>query len=239
MIQMGMKIEQETRSWDDNSQKTILMRSKEESHDYRYFPDPDLLPLIVTDERVGRIKEIIPMQPLAKKHRFQKEFALTEDESRLLMLNPGYADWFESLTEHYDNARNIANWFFNELLSYVSTGIDDIHITPEDFTTFLTKIDNEVISGKIGKQVLKKSFDTKKGLNKIIEEDKLEQISDHDTIEKMIESVLDANPDKVAEYKNGKQKMFAFFVGQIMKNSQGKANPRMVNEILKNMIDEY
>ncbi|MCP4727801.1 MAG: Asp-tRNA(Asn)/Glu-tRNA(Gln) amidotransferase GatCAB subunit B, partial [bacterium] len=183
MKRKGLDIHQETRGWDESSQSTYIMRSKEESHDYRYFPDPDLVPLILDEVMIEKLRSRLKELPLERKKRFQEQCSLNNDESKLLILNPHYGDYFEEMLKHYDNPRNAANWFFNELLSYIAGNIRDIHIEPEDFTEFLKKIDCGDISGKIGKSVIKKSFENEKCLNDIINEEDLKQITDHKTIE--------------------------------------------------------
>ncbi|OHD14077.1 MAG: aspartyl/glutamyl-tRNA amidotransferase subunit B [Spirochaetes bacterium GWD1_27_9] len=233
---LGLPIEQETRLWDESSQKTFLMRSKEESHDYRYFPDPDLLPLTLTDELIDSLRKKVGESPLDKKRKYQKDYNLTEEESKLMMVNPEYANYFEETLKLYNNPKNIANWFFNEILSYITQEFDKFHITADDFASFLKKIDSNEISGKIGKSVIRKAFDNKKSLMEIIETEGVKQITDTKEIENLIDSILNANQDKVAEYKSGKVKLFGFFVGEIMKQSKGKANPQVVNDILKGKI---
>lgn len=233
----GKIIEQETRLWDESSQKTYTMRTKEESHDYRYFPDPDLLPLIVEEERIDELRKNIGLLPLEKKKIYIDKFSLTEDEARLLITNPKYAFYFDECLKCYNNPRNLANWFFNELLSFFSGDIDLIHIKSEEFVDLLKKIDNNEISGKIGKYLLSKSFETKKSFNTIIKEENLKQIDDSKEIEKIIKSILEKNQKQVNDYKSGKTKLFGFFVGEIMKETKGKANPKTVNEILKKMLE--
>jgi len=238
MIKLGYKIEQQTRLWDESSQKTYLMRSKEESHDYRYFPDPDLLPLILDENEIKSLKENLPMLPLKRKLLYMEKYAFNEDEAKLFMVNPDYAQFFEDTLKHFNKPRIIANWFFNEILFYISNNLNTISITPKDFAYFLEKIESEEISGKIGKSVIKKAFTENKKLMKIIEEEGLKQITDHNLIEKIIDTILLNNPKQVEMYKSGKTNIFGFFVGQVMKETKGKANPRIVNEILKLKLDE-
>ncbi len=233
----GKIIEQETRLWDESSQKTYTMRTKEESHDYRYFPDPDLLPLIVENKTIEELKKKITILPLDRKKIYIEKFGLTEDEARLLIINPKYGDYFDNCLTYYTNAKNLSNWFFNELLSYISGDIELIHIKPKDFVDLLIKIDNNEISGKIGKYVLNKSFETKKSINNIIEEEGLKQLTDSKEIENIIKEIISNNPSQVNEYKAGKTKVFGFFVGEIMKATKGKANPKIVNDILKKLLD--
>jgi aspartyl-tRNA(Asn)/glutamyl-tRNA(Gln) amidotransferase subunit B len=233
---LDIPIEQETRLWDESSQKTYLMRSKEESHDYRYFPDPDLLPLILKDGLIEEMSKKVGLLPLDRKRKYEKDYSLSSDEAKLLMVNPDYARYFEKVLGFYNNPKNLANWFFNEILSYISQEFDKIHITPQDFADFLIKIDSNEISGKIGKTVIKKAFETKKSLNIIIDEDGLKQISDTKEIEKIIDDIIKNNQAQVELYKSGKDKVFGFFVGEAMKLTKGKANPATVNEILKSKL---
>lgn len=235
LVKKGQPISQETRLWDEASQKTYSMRSKEESHDYRYFPCPDLLPLILEDSLIEELKNTIPLSPLKKKKKFESDYKLPEEQALLLMNNPGYAAFFEKVLEQYNNSKNAANWFFNELLSYTDD-FTNIHITAGDFADFLRRIDSNEISGKIGKKVVKLSFDERSLLNDIIKEHGFKQVSDPAEIEKIVDEVLAANPAQVEEYKAGKTKVIGFLVGQIMKQSKGKANPALVNQFLKKKL---
>ena len=234
----GLPIEQSTRLWDESSQKTHLMRSKEESHDYRYFPDPDLLPVLIDKKTIDEIRKKVPSLPLERKKKYIEKYDLNDDEARLLMTNPDYAEFFEDVLKSYNNSRNLANWFFNELLFYVSANIKNIPIRPTDFAEFLKRIDSNDISGKIGKGIIEKSFETKKSLIKIIEESGVKQITDHKAIEEIIVKILEANKQQVELYKSGKNNIFGFFVGLVMKETKGHANPKIVNEILKLKLDE-
>ncbi len=231
MKRTGAPIEQETRLWDDSSQKTALMRSKEESHDYRYFPDPDLLPLAVTDDWIESVRAKLPSMPLERKTRYERVFSFSESEARLFMVNPGYADFFEKTLGHYANARNLANWLFSELLSH-EDDFDRLHITPDDFARFLAKIDSGDISGRQGKDILRKAFAEGKGIMAIIESEGHAQITDRASIEKAVEGVMAAHPGQVEEYRNGKTRVLGYLVGAVMKATGGKANPTLVNEVL-------
>jgi aspartyl-tRNA(Asn)/glutamyl-tRNA(Gln) amidotransferase subunit B len=238
MKRLGREISQETRLWDEASQKTIIMRSKEESHDYRYFPDPDLLPLIIDEKMITGLKTGVKDLPLQKMKHFQKKYLFNSEEARLLVLNPGYGDYFEEILKYYDKPRTAANWFFNELLSYITGDIYDIHIAADDFAAFLQKIDSGDISGKIGKSVIKKSFESGKSLGEIIKTDGLRQITDTKEIESIILKILEENPKQIKLFKSGKTKIFGYLVGEIMKRTNGHASPRLVNEILKAKIGE-
>jgi aspartyl-tRNA(Asn)/glutamyl-tRNA(Gln) amidotransferase subunit B len=231
----GAPIVQETRLWDDSSQRTCVMRTKEESHDYRYFPDPDLLPLKLDEEWIRGLKEKLPPMPLERKSRFEMEFSLTEPEARLFMINPDYADFFEKTLESYDNPRNLANWLFAELLSYVND-FGSMHLEPADFSQFLKKIDGGEISTRQGKEILRRAFDEKKGLVDIIRESGMKQITNRRLIEDAVDAVLQKNAGQAEEYRNGKIKVLGFLIGEVMKATAGKANPGLVNELLKKKL---
>ncbi len=233
----GKAIIQETRLWDENSQKTFSMRSKEESHDYRYFPDPDLLPIILDEDYIEELKEFVPEYPLKKKYTYMNIYNLSEEQALLLINNSAFTTYFDKLVSIYKDHKNASNWFFNELISYTND-LKDIHISPENFVEFLGKIDSDEISGKIAKEVLKKSFETKRALVEIIEKDGYKQITDEKELKKMIDDIINANPAQVAEYKGGKEKLFSFFVGEMMKKTKGKANPAIVNTLLKNGLSK-
>ena len=171
------------------------MRTKEEAHDYRYFPDANLLPLIISEEYVDSLRKIIPEYPLAKKYNYQKKCGLTEEQAMLLITNPQLTRYYDDLLMIYENARNVTNWFFNELL-YYTTELDELHIKPKDFVEFLKKIDSNELSGKLGKEILRKSFDTKRTLLDIIEKDGYKQITDEDEILAMVNEVLEGHPHK-------------------------------------------
>ena len=235
MKRAGVPIEQETRLWDESGQKTYGMRTKEESHDYRYFPDPDLLPLEIGEAWIKGLKKTIPPLPLERKKRYEKSHSLAESEARLLMVNPGYADFFDKALGSYDNPRNLANWIFSELLSYESD-FSRIHIDPADFSRFLKKIDSGEISGRIGKEMLKKAFTEKKGLMEIIEREGVKQITDSAAIEKAVDEVLRSNKKQAEEYQSGKSKVLGYLVGEVMKATRGKANPGMVNEMIRKKL---
>ncbi len=235
MKKNNIPIRQETRLWDESGQKTYSMRSKEESHDYRYFPDPDLLPLMVDDDWIERARKALPPMPLERKARYQREFSFSEPEARLFMINPAYADFFEKALGSYDNPRNLANWLFSELLSHEGD-FDRLHITPGDFAAFLKRVDSGEISGRLGKDILRKAFAGKKGLVEIIDEEGLKQVTDRGAIEAAVDEVIRANPGQAAEYRSGKTRVLGWFVGEVMKATKGKASPGVVNEVLKEKL---
>lgn len=234
----GGSIGQETRLWNESSQKTILMRTKGESDDYRYFPDPDLLPLTLEDELITELKKNIPDLPLVKKKNYMEKYGLSYDESRLLITNPYYMEYFENTVKLYDNTRNAANWFFNEVLFYLNGNNDVIHFDPSLFTEFLRKIDCGEINGKIGKEIIKKSFESKASPMEVLENSGYKQITDKVLLSKIIDEILKEFAEEVVQYKNGKSNLLAFFVGKVMKETKGSANPALVNEIINGKLKE-
>lgn len=235
IIEAGGTIKQETRLWDNTKFETRSMRSKEEAHDYRYFPDPDLLPLVLDDAMIERIKGTLPELPDQKKHRFMKDLGLSFYDSSVLIAEKSRADFFEIVAKERD-AKMAANWVINELLGYLnkeSLSLEQSPITASQLGGILDLIADNTISGKIAKDVFAEMMKSGKDAAVIVEEKGLKQVTDTGAIEKIIDDVLAANPGNVAEYKSGKDKLFGFFVGQVMKASQGKANPDIVNDILK------
>ncbi len=238
LIEGGGTVVQETRLWDPNKMETRSMRSKEEAHDYRYFPDPDLLPLILEDSLIEGIKSTLPELPDEKKHRFMNDFGLSLYDSSVLIAEKFRAEYFETVANDND-AKLAANWVINELLGALNKDekrLKDSPITAEQLGGLIKLISDNTISGKIAKDVFAEMYKTGQDAEKIVEEKGLKQVTDTGAIEAIIDEVIAENPDNVAAYKGGKDKLMGFFVGQVMKKSQGKANPAMVNEILKKKL---
>jgi aspartyl-tRNA(Asn)/glutamyl-tRNA(Gln) amidotransferase subunit B len=235
----GGVIVQETRLFDSDKGTTHSMRSKEEAHDYRYFPDPDLVPLVVDKAWVDAIREEMPELPLRKKERFMKDHGLPEHHASLLAEERPVAEWFEEVVKLGADPKGAANWVINELLRMLSDdkiAIDGTRVTPKHLADMLTLIDKGTISGKIAKKVFNTMYKTGKDPNTIVEEEGLVQISDSSELEAIVDNVLASNPDEVERFKGGDQKLMGFFVGQIMKETKGKANPKLVNEIIRKKI---
>lgn len=240
IIENGGEVVQETRLWDPSKMETRSMRSKEDAHDYRYFPDPDLLPLELTDELMERIRATLPELPDEKKHRFMNEFGLGVYDASVLIAEQSRADYFEVVVKKAGDAKLAANWVINELLGWLNkndTSLNDSPVSAENLGQMVARIVDNTISGKIAKDVFAAMTETGKNADTIIEEKGLKQVTDTGAIEKIIDEVLTANPDNVAAYRGGKEQLFGFFVGQVMKASQGKANPTIVNELLKKKLD--
>ena len=235
LLESGIKIIQETRLFDASNGETRTMRSKEEAHDYRYFPDPDLLPLKISDDFIKKIKANLPELPDAKKERFINDYGLSSYDAGVLVSEKAIADYFEKAAKGRDS-KIIANWVIGDLfalLNKTNKTIEDPPILPESLGELIDFIQDGTISGKIAKEVFESMAVSRKAAAAIIEEKGLKQVSDVKELTKVIKQVLSDHPNELSEYKNGKEKVFGFFVGQVMKLTAGKANPAKVNEILK------
>jgi aspartyl-tRNA(Asn)/glutamyl-tRNA(Gln) amidotransferase subunit B len=238
IIEGGGTIKQETRLWDPAKGETRSMRSKEEAHDYRYFPDPDLLPLVFEQSWVDQIKQTLPELPDQKKHRFMKDYGLGLYDASVLIMERARAEFYETATKGGD-PKLAANWVINELLGALNKDgktLSESPITAEQLGGLLALIADNTISGKIAKDVFAEMMVSGKNAAAIVEEKGLKQVTDTGAIEKIVDEVIAENPDNVAAYKGGKDKLFGFFVGQVMKKSQGKANPDIVNNLLKQKL---
>lgn len=236
LIDSGEKkaIVQETRLWDADRQETYSMRSKEDAHDYRYFPDPDLTPVIITDEYIKSLRAMLPELPDARKNRFAAEYSIPAYDAEVLTAVKQVADYYEDVIKCGANPKKASNWIMSELLGQLQDPeqIDSFPVKPANLASLLKLIDNDTISGKIAKTVFREMIDTGKNADLIVEEKGLKQVSDTSEIESIIIRVIESNPQSVDDYKNGKEKAMGFLVGQIMKESKGKANPKLVNELL-------
>ena len=246
IIEKGGKIQQNTLLFDISSGKTRPMRSKEEAHDYRYFPDPDLLPLELSDDYIKKIKNDIPELPDKRKSRYINEYGLSNYDASILTAEKETSDYFNKVISiHKDlkkSSKMIVNWITSELFSLLNKNNIDITnspISPDNLGKLLKLILSEKISGKIAKDVFDQMFKSKKSPDVIVNEKGLTQVSDNKEISNIIDMILNDNPDKVKEYNQGKTKLFSFFIGQVMKISKGKANPNLVNTLLKEKINKY
>ena len=238
LIEGGGTVDQETRLFDTKRNITRSMRSKEDAHDYRYFPDPDLLPLEFDDNFIDNIKKEIPELPDQKKNRFIEKFKLTPYEANILVSDLETSKYFEKVIENSD-VKLSANWITGELFALLNAKnleITESPITAKNLSNLVNLIKDGTISGKIAKTVFELMSDGDKNPVDVVKEKDLKQQSDPKELEKLIEKVINENQDKVKEYKSGKEKLFGFFVGQAMKVSGGKANPQLVNEILKKKL---
>jgi len=243
VLEEGGKIIQETRLWDASTGTTQSMRTKEEAHDYRYFPDPDLVPIMVDQKWLDEIRESLPELPDAKRDRFISEYGLPEYDADLLVSERALADWFEEATASYtlsfSGPKVVSNWVKGELtrlLNEDNRSIEGCPMKPQQLADMLTLMDKGTISGKIAKTVFEEMYKTGKDAEVIIKEKGLVQISDTGEIEKMVDEVITKSPDEVERFKAGEQKLLGFFVGQVMKATKGKANPQIVNELLRKKL---
>jgi aspartyl-tRNA(Asn)/glutamyl-tRNA(Gln) amidotransferase subunit B len=238
LLEAGKSIDQETRLFDTKKNETRSMRSKEDAHDYRYFPDPDLLPLNLNKELIENIKKNLPELPDQKKERFINDYSLTAYEANVLVSEKEISDYFEEVVKTSD-IKLAKNWIMGDLfasLNEKNISISQSPVTVKKMSQLIDSISSGVISGRTAKEVFEIMKESGEEPNKIIESKGLQQKSDPKELEKIIEKILTENNDKVEQYKSGKDKLFGFFVGQVMKISGGKANPQLVNQILKNKL---
>jgi aspartyl-tRNA(Asn)/glutamyl-tRNA(Gln) amidotransferase subunit B len=238
-LENGETVTQETRLYDSVKDETRPMRSKEFANDYRYFPEPDLLPVVISDKEMQHIRDNFPELPKDKEGRFKSEFGLTGYDAKILASSKSMADFFETAAKDLLNYSLLANWLIGEISAFLNKDVIEINeskLTPANLATLINRIDDQTISGKIAKSIFEEMYLNGKTPDEIIESQGLQQISDDGEIEKIINTVIENNPAQVEGYKNGKDKLFGFFVGQVMKETQGKANPQVVNELLKKKL---
>jgi aspartyl-tRNA(Asn)/glutamyl-tRNA(Gln) amidotransferase subunit B len=235
-IKKGERIVQETRRWDEAKGQTIVMRSKEEAHDYRYFPEPDMVYLKLDDEWIEDIKRTMPELPDEKKKRYIEEFGLPEYDANIITTSKELAAFFEEAVNIGGNPKTISNWIMGEVLRILNDRemeITDVKFTAKDLVKLISLVEKGTISNTIAKKVFVDMFETGKDPEKIVEEKGLVQITDEAAIREIVNKVLDENPQSVTDFKNGKTKAVGFIVGQVMKASKGKANPQMVNKLVE------
>lgn len=237
-LESGGLIAQETRLFDANNGITRSMRSKEEASDYRYFPDPDLLPLYLSEDYIANIKATLPELPDQKISRYIKDYGLSSYDASVLVADKVVAEYFEAVAE-LATPKDVANWIISELfgrLNKKGLEIDQSLVSPQGLAELVNLIENNVISGKMAKTVFDTMFETGQSPSEIVEQEGLRQVSDVGELEAIIDDILNHNTDKVLEFKAGKDKLFAFFIGQVMQKTRGKANPSLVNEILQQKL---
>lgn len=241
LIEDGEKIIQQTLLWDADLNEAYPMRSKEEAHDYRYFPDPDLLPVIVDEKWKTEIENILPELPEAKQQRFVTDFSLPLYDSEILIQTKQFANYYEEVISVTSDYKTASNWVISEVLAVVNDkkiSISDFPITPVNLGKLIELIKSGTISGKIAKEVFAIMLNDNSDPEQIVKEKNLVQISDTSEIESIIQKIIEKNPSQVQEYVSGKEKVFGFFVGQVMKESKGKANPKLVNDLLKSILSK-
>ncbi len=238
-ITEGGQIVQETRTFDPQTGKTYTMRTKEEAEDYRYFPDPDLLPLKVRREWIEEIKSSMPEMPWERFERFVKELSLGEYEAKILVNHKDLGDFFEEALKYEKEPKAIANWLLNDLLGHLrekQISIEESPVSPKALAELVKLIKEGTISTKIGKEVLKEMVETGKSASQVVEEKGLKQISDEGELRRIVEEILSQFPNEVERFKNGEEKLMGFFVGQVMRATKGKANPKLVNKIIREVV---
>lgn len=242
ILENGGTVIQETRLYDSEKDETRSMRSKEEANDYRYFPDPDLCPLDLTPEFIAEVRNELPELPQQKRERFQQQYELSAYDAGILVSSRELAEYFESAFRLSNSpAKLVANWINGELaaaLNKANLEITACPITPERLAGLLQRITDNTISGKIAKTVFEKLWESQNTADQIIEQEGLRQVTDTGAIEKIIDEVFANSPQQLADYRSGKDKLFGYFVGQVMKASGGKANPQQLNDLLKKKLDQ-
>jgi len=238
-LDAGNQLSQETRGWNDDKSISYLMRTKESESDYRYFPEPDLMPVVFTDDEINAIRQNMPESPENKKERFVEQYNLTAYDAMVLCQDKKIADYFDKSAEKVSTPKIVANWIISELLRELSDAgisIESCLIKPDMLADMIEMINNKIISGKIAKQVFSEMFKSGKNPKDIVEEKGLVQVTDSSAIEAFVDQAIADNASQVQQYKDGNEKILQYFVGQVMKLSRGKANPQLVVEILKNKM---
>ena len=239
IVEEGGQVVQETRLWDDNSRETRSMRGKEDAHDYRYFPEPDLMPLKISREWVQSIKDKMPELPSQKRARYQ-EIGLSEYDANVIVEQMGLALFFDKVLELGANPKTAVNFIMGEIAAYLKEDhieITDTKLTPENLAELISLIEKGTISNNIGKQIIIEMLKEGTKASVIVEKKGLSQITDESAIKEIVQKVVDSHPNEVEAYRNGKTNLLGFFVGQIMKETKGRANPKTVNEMLRGLLD--
>jgi aspartyl-tRNA(Asn)/glutamyl-tRNA(Gln) amidotransferase subunit B len=239
LVENGGTVVQETRLWDDAQGATNSMRSKEEAHDYRYFPDPDLVPISIDDAWVEIIEKDLPELPLVKRERFVKNYQIPAYDAGVLTADKALANYYEEVVKLCAKPKVASNWIMGDVMKFLNEDKLDIRQCPikaQSLADMIRLIEEGAISGKMAKEIVEDMYKTGNSPQMIIEEKGLVQITDEGELVKTITSIIEANPVQIKDYRGGKEKLFGFFVGQVMKATQGKANPQLVNELLKKML---
>jgi aspartyl-tRNA(Asn)/glutamyl-tRNA(Gln) amidotransferase subunit B len=239
LLDSGTPLVQETRAWDEGRGVTVSMRSKEEAHDYRYFPEPDLPPVVIDREWVKRLGATLPEFPGPRAQRFVREFGLPEYDADLITSSRRLADWFEEAVQGYHDPKAVANWVMGDLLRLLRAegrDLDELSLTPGHLVEMLRLLEQGTISGRIAKTVFEEMFLTGRRAGEIVQAKGLVQISDEGELVRVVETVLAANPKSVADFRGGKEAALGFLVGQVMKETKGRANPGLVNQLLRSRL---
>jgi len=241
VLESGGQVVQETRLWNDPQGVTHPMRSKEEAHDYRYFPDPDLIRVEISGEWIGDVRDHLPELPLAKRERFVRQYEIPLYDAQVLTASRALADFFEAAVKECGKPKTTSNWVMGDFLAHLNLerkDMADSPVTPRTLGEMIGMIEDGTISGKIAKEVFEEMWASGKSPRQIVEEKGLVQITDTASLEKAIDEVMKANPAQLEQYRGGKDKLFGFFVGQTMKMTKGKANPALLNELLRKKLSK-
>ncbi len=239
LLAAGREIVQETRLWDTAANQTVSMRGKEEAHDYRYFPDPDLVPIKISEECIASLTKELPELPTARRARFQAEYDLPEYDAEVLTSDKALADYFEAAVQEFPRPKQVSNWIMGELMRELKkeeAGITACRVTPEALAKLLALVEQGTISGKLAKTVFEDMVATGRDPEVIIKEKGLAQISDTGALETAAQEIIQAHPKEAADFRAGKTKLMGFFVGQLMKQTKGQANPQLANEIFQRLL---
>jgi len=242
LLEGGGTVEKETLLWVEKRQMVLAMRTKEESPDYKYFPEPDLLTLAVSEEWIDRIRQDMPELPDEKRQRFVTQYEIPEYDAGVLTSSKDLADYYERTVKHHPDPKRLSNWVMGEVLRELKErkiAITDFRVNPEKLACLLREIDKRTVSGKMAKEIFCEMAESGKPASEIIAEKGLTQISNRGKLRRIVEEVLKENPESLKMYCAGKEKLFAFFVGQVMKKTQGKANPKLVSEVLKAKLSKH
>ena len=239
LIEEGKKVVQETRRWDDNKEYSYAMRSKEDAQDYRYFPEPDLVPIVISDEWIAQVKERQPELRTEKLERYKKEFGLPDYDAEIITGHKKFADLFEATTEICKKPKKVSNWIMGEIIRLLKENEmdpEDIKFSPVNLAKVIELADSGAINSTVAKEVFEQVFKNDIDPDKYVEEKGLKTVNDAGELKSVVEQVIKDNPQSVEDYRNGKEKAIGFLVGQTMKVMKGKANPGMVNQILKELL---
>lgn len=239
LLEKGEKIKRETRLWDEFKKETRIMRIKEEELDYRYFPEPDLPPLEISEELIEEVKREIPELPYFREKRFIKEYSLPIKEAKIITSEKEFADYFENILKYYNNPEEVSKWLITEILAYVEPEkINEFPLKPEEIAELIKIVNENVIPRNMGKEILRKSVENKLPLRELIEKEKKSLVEKEEVIEKVIEEILHENQETVEKYKKGKKGILGFLIGQTMKKLGGKADPKKIKELIIEKIEK-
>jgi len=241
ILERGGQIVQQTLLWDAKANKVTPMRTKEEAHDYRYFPEPDLVPMEISREWIEEIRRSLPELPLAKKRRFMETYGLPEYDATVLTSSKPLANFFEECVKYHKNAKTVSNWIMGEVRRFLNERKLEIHqtlLTPQNLAELLSLVEGGTISASAAKEIFDELAETGKSPKKLVEERGLLQVSDREELASLVERVLQNHPQEVQKYLDGKEQIVGFFMGQVMRESRGKANPKLVNELLRERLAE-